>query len=61
MKQKQQKQEEQSRADDELEDDVNGVSVMLRTAVIRRCVSSTASACGSNKEWKAMRREEKDR
>ena len=34
---------------------------MLRVTVIRRCVSSTASACGSNKEWKAMRREEKER
>ena len=34
---------------------------MLRTAVIRRCVSTTASACGSNKEWKAMRTEEKAR
>ena len=34
---------------------------MLRITVIRRCVSSTAAASGSNKEWKAMRREEKER
>ena len=43
------------------EENGDNVTGMLRTAVIRRCVSTTASACGSNKEWKAMRTEEKAR
>ena len=43
------------------EENGDNVTGMLRTAVIRRSLSTTASACGSNKEWKAMRTEEKAR